>query len=301
MDSITFYIVAGVVNLLLVLVAIAVSFAAYRNVRHAGPAIANVDNCDERIRQMQAQFDGAMEEERGKRRAVETENARLSTRLSNAELAAQVALRTANVLMDRLGIPVPAYPPPVVKVLETEGLALIGVWADHADKPTLNLQTDLEGVLRESIWDYHPLAGRVSGTDLEKELAFRRKEIKMVYFAGHADPDGVYFSSEKRPPEWFGQVAREYRVRMVFLNACKTASTARAIFTAGVPAVVYALRDIEDGVAIQFAKSFFSFLAISKSVSSAVASAQRDLMGKTKQNPKSIFGVYGDWTIGEFD
>lgn len=280
MDNIT----VAINLVILVLVAIIAS-GQIQIVRSQRGKMLGVD-CEERLQVVETE----LEREREKRRDLE-----LRVRDKADVLRAQTGAML--ILMDKMGVPMPhdgfATAQAAVK---REKISLVGVWADVSNLAKLDLRRDLEGVINAGNFVYRPLVGKVSGNDLEQEfLAGGKADI--LYIAAHADPEGVYFSDQKYSPAWIGEIAAQYGVSLVVLNACKTRQTAVTVRAKGVQAVVYSLRDIPDTTAIGFAKSFFLALALGKPSNEAVESAQRAVTQFDQETPKTAFGSFGSWGI----
>lgn len=298
-----------IISLIGVFLALGISGGTFWVVFRQRPAMQAVSGCDEQLKAMEANWKSEQEKHRETEKRLTDKHRETEQRLTgqverNRELAERmrysqetiVALtRALGVVMDRMGIPVPTIAPVLPR---KERLTFIGVWAEQASLPTLDLRSDLEGVLQAGNWEYRPLTGKVTGKDLEYELNIEGG-ADILYIAAHADQDGIYFSDQKYPPEWLGEVAARYGVKLVVLNACLTRDTARVIVAKGVPSVVYTMRNVEDRVAIEFAKAFFFSFAIGHSVVQSVESAQRAVTRFGELNPRAVFGFYGDWKMGK--
>lgn len=278
-------------NLLALVFIIVLVVVQARYLRVQQPALKSVGNCDEQLKDMQFKWETS-----------EKSREKLERKVASQDDIIRSQVGTILMLMDKLGIPT-EYPAPRVEIpikpkpVERSKLSVVGVWAEQASLATLDLKRDLETVIDASgDWTYRPLIGKVSGEDLQNELE-HGGGADILYIAAHADEEGVYFSDQKYSPTWVGELAAQYGVKLVVLNACKTRNTAQLIYRKGVPAVVFAMRDVLDATAIAFAKGFFTSLALGKSVAKAVEAGQSVATRFNQETTKSMFGKYGDWDI----
>ena len=301
----TSFTLGNAINLAVLIVAIVVIATVYRLTRTQRSAYRTVANCEEALKIEQEKVQDLQNRLTATNAQLTDTNAQMAktlVQLDDARNSIRVLNGSMLIMMDRLGIPAPEslshIPRPIIR--HNSSISLVGIWAHVASLATLDLRADLEGVLSKGHqrWNYRPLVGNVKGADLEQELLLGGN-ADILYCASHADDSGVYFSDQKYRPEWFADVATRYGVKLVFLNACRTTSTARTLKANGIQSVVYALRDVPDKIAIEFAKAFFVALANGNTVRDSVESGRRSVTKFDSETPKSMFGFYGDWSTSE--
>jgi hypothetical protein len=102
-----------------------------------------------------------------------------------------------------------------------------------------------------------------------------RHKPHVVHFSGHGDDVGIELtisdgSSQSVPPNALAEIFRVLKdnVRVVLLNACDSASQAKAIVSA-IDCAVGMSNEIEDGAATAFAAAFYEALGYGRSVQDA--------------------------------
>lgn len=246
-------------------------------------------------KKLRAELDQERADRAREKRECDDLLARDEARLAAKQRTIDVLTLTAAIIAERGAKAAPMTGPqlpPVIVAAKQRTTSMVGVWADVASLAKLDLRADLEAVLDSGgFWKYRPLHGRVTGEMLQEEL-LTNGNADILYIAAHADDDGVYFADAKYPPTWIAETARTYGIKLVFLNACRTRSTAYAIRRFGVQSVVYTLDTLDDKVAIKFAKAFFDALSRGEAVTESCAHASR-----TARPPKATYESFGEWAV----
>ena len=90
----------------------------------------------------------------------------------------------------------------------------------------------------------------------------RRQKFGVIHFSCHAGPEGVQLSKgELLDAAAIVQFAKACGAILVFLNACETAEIGQMLVDEDVPAVICALRRIDDQMARETAQVFYKALA----------------------------------------
>lgn len=90
----------------------------------------------------------------------------------------------------------------------------------------------------------------------------RRQKFGIIHFACHAGPEGVLLSKgELLDAAAIVQFAKACGAILVFLNACETAEIGQMLVDEDIPAVICALRRIDDQMARETAQVFYKALA----------------------------------------
>ncbi len=88
------------------------------------------------------------------------------------------------------------------------------------------------------------------------------KDLRLIYYSGHSGKDGLDFSGEdfttRHVSEFFKAISEKKALQCVFLNGCENEAIVQLL--SEVPIVIGTKSKIEDTVAIQFAKIFFTAL-----------------------------------------
>lgn len=97
---------------------------------------------------------------------------------------------------------------------------------------------------------------------------FARKTISVFHFAGHANDFELMVSEDqnmngKAFAEFLG---KQPSLQLVVLNACSTKGHVDEILNNGVPVVIATSRAIKDKYAVQFAKTFYTYIGLGKSI-----------------------------------
>lgn len=105
-------------------------------------------------------------------------------------------------------------------------------------------------------------------------------QIHVFHFAGHANDLQLLLETDDGKTAYAGIegftrfLSIQANLKLVFLNGCSTEAHARALVSAGVPAVVATYSMISDEVAMAFAERFYQRLAQHKSVAQAFEAAE---------------------------
>jgi len=143
---------------------------------------------------------------------------------------------------------------------------------------------------------------------LRAALSVENEFYDVVHYMGHGsfkdDKGYLILEDDSGNPSWkegesVGDLVRNSRVRLLFLNACDTGiassdesliGVAHAAHAAGVPAVVAMQQTILDGAAAEFAGAFYQALAPNQSLESCVVAGREAI--KDHLGPDS-----GEWAI----
>jgi CHAT domain len=177
-------------------------------------------------------------------------------------------------------------------------LRILALMSNPGD--TARLDLDRERQMIEASWAKLPSVevDYVRPTRADLRSALRAKTYHVVHFMGHGDYDAgagglLLFQTEdgsgdRVTGEDFSLMLADSPIRLVFLNACKTATTgaravhpfagvATALLKDRVPAVVAMQFPISDDAAIQFSQEFYQSIAQGYSVDAAVAEGRKVL------------------------
>ena len=177
-------------------------------------------------------------------------------------------------------------------------LRILFIVSNPTGTAPLNLSAEKEKIVeafggepRGVAFDTCPRATRAAIAD-----ALAQKQYHVVHFMGHGDFDpatgrgALLLENDDRSPhrvdgEVFRVMVEREQLQLVFLNACKTATTgsgvidpfggvAAALLAGGIPAVLAMQFPISDKAAITFAQTFYRRLAQGMPVDVAAAEAR---------------------------
>lgn len=105
--------------------------------------------------------------------------------------------------------------------------------------------------------------------------AILREHYDILHFVAHACADGIELSNEIMDCMDVAKIARQGRVRIIFLNACDTVLCGQHAVDAGVHIAICYRVDIMDSSAWEVANVFYSTLALdNKAVEDAYQAAK---------------------------
>src|SRR5262249_38487056 len=127
--------------------------------------------------------------------------------------------------------------------------------------------------------------------------AFRERRnhdrIRIFHFGGHASGSMLLFEDKAGNPTQAhasglaGYLGRQRGLVLVFLNGCCTEPQVRQLREAGVKAVVATTRAIQDGVAAEFARTFYAELA-ARPLRDAFETAVHAVQLRWGDDPRSV-------------
>jgi hypothetical protein len=213
-----------------------------------------------------------------------------------------LALSTHTPLVRSLDVPLPTDPRPFQPPLRILALMSnpVGTAPLHLDQERARIEKSwarLPGVTVDFLASGNPSGMRPIRADLLKQLA--AVDYHVIHFMGHGDFDpetgGVLIlehedgSGDRVTSEELAAMLEDEPIRLVFLNACKTATTsagtdahpfagiATSLIRDGVPAVVAMQFPISDEAAVNFAQTFYERIAQRLPVDAAVAEGRKAL------------------------
>ena len=177
---------------------------------------------------------------------------------------------------------------------------------DH--RPALNLGvelTRLEDMVRRSAI---PISMRrvfpPTYAQLEKELSApelerRRRKPRVLHFLGHGEMDGLWFekedgSGERIPTNRIVRLLKGSPVKLALLNACWSATNLvaslcdRLTKEGGIPAAIGHGNPVADISAIEFAREFYRYVVLGKSVGAAKNLAANQLAEQGKPGATEV-------------
>jgi hypothetical protein len=213
-----------------------------------------------------------------------------------------LALSTHTPLVRSLDVPLPTDPRPFQPPLR-----ILAVMSNPVETAPLHLDEErariekswarLPGVTVDFLAPGNPSGKRPIRADLLKQLA--AADYHVIHFMGHGDFDpetgGVLIlehedgSGDPLTSEELAAMLEDEPIRLVFLNACKTATTgtksgahpfagiATSLIRDGVPAVVGMQFPISNEAAVNFAQTFYERIAQRLPVDAAVAEGRKAL------------------------
>ena len=165
---------------------------------------------------------------------------------------------------------------PIVLIVYADTGPALGHLAEEA--------RDLRAALRDSGVCDPEVVPAARSSDLIAELQSKalRDRVAVIHYAGHANGQGVFLrgadgSRDQEMAHIDGLasiIAQQRNLRLVFLNGCSSQGQVDALRSCGVPAVIATTRGIDDAVAKDFARAFYSSLVSDNSLSTAFDTAE---------------------------
>lgn len=118
-------------------------------------------------------------------------------------------------------------------------------------------------------------------SDLSRYVAEFKDRIQLFHYGGHAESDKIFLADQAADSGGLASLlGLQSDVQVVFLNGCSTRQQVKALFEAGVPAVIATSIPIADTAAKEFADIFYKALATKHSLEEAFKLAAADYLLK---------------------
>ena len=122
--------------------------------------------------------------------------------------------------------------------------------------------------------------------DIIKTLSTYSKDIQVFHYGGHADRTLLQLEDKDAQSKGLAKLLGELEgLKLVFLNGCSTQAQVKALFQAGVKAVIATSVKIQDNMAVAFSAAFYQALTTKKSLKRAFEFAKNSLEMQFKDSP----------------
>lgn len=174
----------------------------------------------------------------------------------------------------------PVVPPPVP-------VSVLGIWPSSG----LSIRAEIDAIFRSGI-KYEVLDSHVTRGKLLSEVD--RLKPAILHVGAHANDEGVTLDDGIALVGWWRNLAALYPFSLAVLNACESLDIVDAMYDAGVKSVVGMRKEIDDVVAVEFARQLYGWLLRGRSVQAAVTLAKLGL----RHTDAEMIVARGDWEIG---
>ncbi len=152
----------------------------------------------------------------------------------------------------------------------------------------LDIDKELLSIFNSGI-DYTVLSNNVTKSSILKELA--RNSYEIIHVISHADENGIHLSNDIAESGWWLRVKQQYRINLLFLNACKTLDIVDKFYDNS--CAIGTTGDVKDVDAILFAKDFYNWFANGKTAKESFDLAKLSLSTKASR----LVRITGDCDI----
>lgn len=282
----------NVATLVLVLVVAVLSVVALRFLEKAvsvrlGPAVQTIpDNIQSLIARVSSDMQARHQSEIAELRSYYEAQLAISQQ-KIYELEARVnwlftqLVAAGGKVPDSMPLPLSVVPAPAPVVV-------LGIWPSS----DLSIRAEVDAIFRSGI-KYEVLDSYVTKGRLLAEVD--RLKPTILHVGAHANQDGVLLDDGLALVGWWRNLVALYPFSLAVLNACESLDIVDAMHDAGVKAVVGMRKEIDDQVAVEFARQFYGWLLRGRAVQVAVTLAKLGL----RHTDAELIVARGDWGIGK--
>ncbi len=130
------------------------------------------------------------------------------------------------------------------------------------------------------------LSPESSTDDIIKELNVQNRTVEILHYAGHSDGNSILLNDTQANADALAKKLQSIgTLKLVFINGCSSKGQVQFFHAAGIPFVIATSRPIDDDKAFWFAKQFYNYLTIGRSLQKSFEATILDANFQKKNVP----------------